>query len=212
MSSGIDDTADVIQVRRRWTLPAVLCVIAIVLSLLKAIAILAGGPSPIVMDAGQYWELGGSAATGDVFLLQHEIVYRTPIYPWFVAMHRWLPASLFCLLFSQGMLWVGTIAITSLMAGRVLPSFARRSRVSWATLAVWLLSLPMISALLYTVTTLSETLFVFLLLLHLFCVQCYFDKPTRSTAVLAGLSYAVLLLTRPIAILMWLVTLVVSIR
>ncbi|MEC8473400.1 MAG: hypothetical protein VXZ38_02005, partial [Planctomycetota bacterium] len=63
--------------------------------------------------------------------------------------------------------------------------------------------LPAISAVQYTTATLSETLFVFLLLLHLSIFLKYCQQPSMLTASWTALSFGVLVLTKPIVLMLW---------
>jgi hypothetical protein len=66
-----------------------------------------------------------------------------------------------------------------------------------------LASLPAISSLTYCSATLSETLFVFLLMLNLLAVMDYCKYGTVGRAVWVGITLAIALLTRPIVLMLW---------
>ncbi len=51
----------------------------------KVAAVLALGPASIEMDAMGYWKLSGLVIDGDLFMMGEPIAYRTPAYPWFLA-------------------------------------------------------------------------------------------------------------------------------
>ena len=63
--------------------------------------------------------------------------------------------------------------------------------------------LPAISAVQYTTAILSETLFVFLLVLHLSIFLKYCQQPSTLTATWTALSFGLLVLTKPIVLMLW---------
>ncbi|KAA5544527.1 glycosyltransferase family 39 protein [Roseiconus nitratireducens] len=174
------------------------CFVAlIVLLIAKVVGVIAQGPSPVVMDAAGYWSLGETARQGDWLLLREPIAYRTPGYPWLIAVTRAvLPDPLFWLTCLQGAMWLATVLITGLLAG----SLAQDRRAAWFVLIGATL---MISSVVYVTTVLTETLFVFLLMAHLASVVRLGRSPTIAGGVLAGLTLGLTILTRPIAMLLW---------
>ena len=155
------------------------------------------GPSPIVLDAGMYWELGGLVADGDWLLMQRPIAYRTPAYPWLIGLFRTVfEEPLFALVCFQGALWVATIGLTTAMA----IDLSGTRRIAWIVVGV---SVAMISSVTYVATVLTETLFVFLIVSHLWIVSRFCRRPTVAGGVLVGLTLGVAILTRPVAMLVW---------
>ncbi|TWT87977.1 ArnT family glycosyltransferase [Stieleria varia] len=176
----------------RFLVPFLLLTIAI-----KVAAVLAQGPSPIDGDALGYWNLSSRVLQGDWLMMGEPIAYRTPVYPWMLAAIRWVsPWPLPTLIALQGVLYMATVCITAQL-GETITGQPRAKPI------VLLFSLPMLSAITFAATMLTETLFIFLLMLHLLSVVCYSEHPTRWRALLVAASFAVLLLTRPIVILMW---------
>ncbi|MGI9474300.1 MAG: ArnT family glycosyltransferase [Rubripirellula sp.] len=170
----------------------------LLLTIIKIAAVLARGPVPIEMDASEYWKLSALVMEGDLLLSAKQIAYRTPVYPWFLAIARLIagPQALMTIIVLQGLCALGTILIAATIASRAtkLPS-----AYAW-TLIV---SLPTVSALVFGAAVLSESLFVFLMMVHLLAILDYAKYGTKSRAVWAGVTFALTLLTRPIAILLW---------
>lgn len=61
--------------------------------LLKAAIFIAAGLEQPWGDSAGYWALAGDAAAGDVWLMTSAQCSRTPGYPWFLAVCRWLFGS-----------------------------------------------------------------------------------------------------------------------
>ena len=57
------------------------------LDVLRHLLAFGDGPVPFVWDAAEYWRSGGLVAEGDWFQLRVP-AYRTPLYFYFVAIHR----------------------------------------------------------------------------------------------------------------------------
>jgi hypothetical protein len=169
----------------------------VVLLIAKVIGVVARGPSPLVLDAGHYWELGGRVAQGDVLLFGAPIAFRTPGYPWLVgAVRAWLPAPLLALVVLQGALWLGTVGLAGLLA----QNLSGRRQAMWMVLGI---AVVMLSSVTYTATVLTETLFTFLLIAHLWTVHRFVRVPSTADGVWVGLSLGLLILTRPIGLLVW---------
>ena len=171
--------------------------ILISLLLLKVIGVVMRGPSPIVLDAKGYWELGGLVADGDWLLTGKQIAFRTPGYPWLIGIIRSIFGQpLAALVGVQALLWLGTIAISAVLA----KDLSGNRNSIWIVLGC---SALMISSLVYITTVLTETMFVFTLMLHLWAVARFARQPSATSGIMMGLSLALSILTRPIAILVW---------
>ena len=169
----------------------------VALLIVKVIGVIARGPSPLVLDAGEYWALGERVAGGDVLLMGEAIAYRTPGYPWLVgAVQAVFPQPLFVLVCLQGVLWLGTIGWTALIAR----DLSERPQAVAMVLAAAVL---MVSSVTYTATVLTETLFTFLLMAHLWSVERYARAPSVVGGVWVGLTLGLTILTRPVAMLLW---------
>ena len=98
---------------------------------------------------------------GDILLTSEPIAYRTPVYPWFLAFGRLLAGehALWLITLMQGLLYVCTVYLAANLA-------LKMTKLPQSKLFTALAMLPAIS-LYYTTAILSETLFVFLLVLHL---------------------------------------------
>lgn len=163
----------------------------------KVAGVLCLGPSPIEGDALGYWRLSELAMQGDWLMRGEPIAYRTPVYPWLLAAVRTIsPWPLATVVILQGGMYVATVWIVALLAVRI-SGFQVAGAITWAA------SLPMLSAITFTSTVLTETLFVFLLVLHLLAVDQYARSPGRGRSAWAGATFALLVLTRPIAIHLW---------
>lgn len=169
----------------------------LILLVAKVIGVVARGPSPIVLDASGYWDLGQLVSQGDVLLYGDPIAYRTPAYPWMLALVDSLPTPpLLTLVCLQGAMWVATIAIVAVMAVDI----TRKQNAGWWAVGI---ACFMISSVIYISTTLTETLFVFALVAHLWSVQRFVRGPSVLGAPLVGLTLALAILTRPVAMMVW---------
>jgi hypothetical protein len=169
----------------------------VLLLITKVVAVIMRGPSPLVLDAAAYWDLGGLVSQGDWWLMAKPIAYRTPGYPWLIGSVRWIfDSPLFVLVCLQGVLWIATIILTAMMA--VDLSGDRRS--AWIVLGV---ATVMISSVTYIAAVLTETLFVFAFLLHLWMVVRFARRPSLAGGLLVGATLGLAILTRPVAMLIW---------
>ena len=148
-------------------------------------------------DARGYWEHSSLVMQGDVLMQGTAIAYRTPAYPWFLALARLISGSslLFIAIF-QGAFYLASVWMAAVLASRI-------SRHSSAKVFTLLVMLPAVSALTYVSATLTETYFVFLLMLNLITVSDYTKYETKTRAVLVGFTFGLTLLTRPVVLLIW---------
>ncbi len=177
-----------------------LVLILLALITVKAVAVIALGPVPIERDAWGYWKLSTLVMSGDWLMLADPIAYRTPIYPWFLAILRAIAGeyALPVIAIAQSVLMVASIGIAGQIAARI-------TRLPNAMVWTLLLTLPAVSAFTYNAALLSESLFIFLLMMHLLMMLHYDEEPSATRAVLGGLTFGLVLLTRPIVLLLWLV-------
>ena len=175
-----------------------LVITLILLTIIKIVAVLALGPVSIELDAFGYWKLSTLVMDGDLLMFGDLIAYRTPVYPWFLAWIRIFAGteSLRLIVCMQGLFSFATILMAATIATRItkIPS-----AFAW-TLAV---ALPSISALVFDTALLSESLFIFLFMLNLLAVLDYAKFGTSTRAAWVGITFAAVLLTRPIVILIW---------
>ncbi len=183
---------------RRDRLRNAVVLLLLVLITVKTAAVILRGPVPLERDAMGYWHLSTLVMEGDVLMLSEPIAYRTPIYPWFLAILRTVagPNSLWIISLVQGFLLVAAVAIAARLASRI-------TRLPLAALCTLIAALPGVSALTYCTAILSETLFVFLLMLNLAAVLHYAESGGMARAIWAGISFALALLTRPIVLMLW---------
>jgi hypothetical protein len=175
-----------------------LIILLLALTAAKVAAVLARGPVSIERDAWGYWRLSALAMVGDAWMLGEPIAYRTPAYPWFLALVRSCSGSsaLFVIAILQSILNIASLWI----AGRIA---VRITRLPGALPWTLLVSLPAVSALTFNAAVLSETLFVFVLMVHLLAVMDYAKYGTAGRAIWLGVTFAAALLTRPIVLLLW---------
>lgn len=177
-----------------------LCAGLVGTEIIKLALLLARGPSPMVYDAAEYWNLGVAAGRGDLLLLSEAIAYRTPVYPWFLALvQNGLGGSALC---GVILLQYVLVLATSLLTAKIV---WRTTRTPWAVVLALFLSAVAVARPRYASTVLTETFFTFLLVVHLDAVIGYCWAPQRWRAMWAGASLALCLLTRPIAMMLWLV-------
>ncbi|MEM1068087.1 MAG: hypothetical protein AAGG48_08770 [Planctomycetota bacterium] len=177
-----------------------LVLILLALIAAKAAAVVALGPVPIERDAAQYWKMSTYVMGGDWLIFAEPVAYRVPVYPWFLAIVRALagPYSLPVIVGLQ----TGMMVMSLLLAGFIA---TRITRLPSALVWTLLVALPITSAFSFSAALLTESLFIFLLMLHLCTVLHYDDRPTGWRATLLGLTFGLTLLTRPIILLLWVV-------
>ena len=175
-----------------------LLLIAMIVISIKALGVFSGGPVPLQRDSLGYWQLSTLVIQGDIFMMGDPIAYRTPGYPWFLAIVRLIGGnySLWLIALIQSILYVGSIWFAAIIAQQI-------TKLANAKLITTCCLLPAVSAIQYTTACLSETVFTFTLLVHLSSVLGYSQKPGAWKAVLLGMSYAILILIKPIALLLW---------
>ncbi len=175
-----------------------LVLILLLLIATKTAAVLLEGPVPIQRDAFGYWKLSALVMQGDLLMLQDPIAYRTPIYPWFLALLRFSSGThtLQILAIIQGIFSLGSLIIAASIAARI-------TKLPKAFALTLIVSLPIVSSLVFDAAVLSESMFIFLFMLNLLAILDYAKYGTASRASWAGFTFAMTLLTRPIVILIW---------
>jgi len=168
------------------------------LIVLKIALVIASGPMPLVMDAGQYWLLGHEVLQGDWLLRDVPIAYRTPGYPWLIAVlqQAFDDRALQALVVTQGLFYFGSVVLAGVLAMQVT------GHVNAIPIVVVIL-LPGISAVTYTTAVLTETLFTLLLMTHWVILLSYVNRPTAFRSIGVALTFAALLLTRPVVMYWW---------
>ncbi len=164
----------------------------------KTGAILLKGPVPIERDAFGYWQMSASVMEGDLLMFQNPIAYRTPVYPWFLAILRLLsgPHTLQVLAVMQGLFSFGSLVIAAFIAKRI-------TKLPKALPLTLLVGIPAVSSLVYDAAVLSESLFVFVFMMNLLAIMDYAKYGTATRAAWVGATFAITLLTRPIVLLLW---------
>lgn len=135
---------------------------------------------------------------GDVLMMQEPIAYRTPVYPWFLAACRKvaLEQPLWLISILQGTLYVGSVYLAARISLRI-------TKIPRSQTLTAIFMIPAVAAAQYTTAILSETLFVFLLLLHLLSLLNYANSPTKWRIAWSAITFAICVLTRPIVQLIW---------
>lgn len=166
----------------------------------KFAAVLAIGPASVELDAKSYWQLSDLVIDGDLFMLGKPIAYRTPIYPWFLAGVQFVfgTGALGAIVVLQALMAVATIWLAGKFAAELTQS-------AWAMPLTILVALPALSAVTYSATVLTETLFTALLMLNLWSTLMYVRAPTFGRAAICGVTYALAMLTRPVMMHLWVV-------
>lgn len=164
----------------------------------KVTGVVLRGPVAIELDANEYWRLSTVVMQGDPLLSSAPIAYRTPVYPWFVALVRMVagPYALLAISAIQGAMLIASFVIAGILAKRI-------THLPRSLPITLLISLAAISSSTFASALLSESLFVFLLMVNLLAVQRFRDRPILATSSWAALTYALALLTRPIVLLLW---------
>ncbi len=175
-----------------------LVLILLLLIAIKTAAVLLEGPVPIQRDAFGYWKLSALVMQGDLLMLQDPIAYRTPIYPWFLAILRFITGShsLQTLVVIQGIFSLGSLIIAASIAARI-------TKLPKAFALTLVVSLPIVSSLVFDAAVLSESMFIFLFMLNLLAILDYAKYGTATRALWVGFTFAMTLLTRPIVIFIW---------
>ena len=98
-----------------------LVLILFVVIVVKAAAVIALGPVPIERDAMGYWRMSTLVMGGDWLMFAEPIAYRTPGYPWFLAIVRSFAGaySLPAIVIAQSILMVASIWIGGQIAVRI---------------------------------------------------------------------------------------------
>lgn len=164
----------------------------------KVTAVVMRGPVAIELDANEYWRLSTIVMQGDLLLSSAPIAYRTPAYPWFIAAVRSVAGqySLLAISFIQAAMLVASFVIAGVLAKRI-------THLPRSLPITLLVSLAAISSATFASALLSESLFVFLLMVNLLAMQHFRERPRLATSSWAGLTYALAMLTRPIVLLLW---------
>lgn len=181
-------------------------VIVLLMTILSAVmtaAVLLEGPAAVTSDAQRYWQLGESVATGDWLLRSHPIAYRTPGYPWFIAICQVLAGShsLAMIVVLQGAMHVMLVPIGSWIAARL----AGEGRSERAAMAAAVLTAVGISRLYFARAVLSESPFLFVMMLHVACIAGLATSRAKMRwACAAGWLLGATVLVRPVGQWLWL--------
>jgi hypothetical protein len=134
----------------RWR-PVVAALLS--LELLKHAGLLSLGLAQPWSDSPLYWQLAADAAAGDVWLAKSAQAFRTPGYPWWLAVWRGLcgPVALVAVVLGQHLVVLATSWVTALLTLRVTRSAA-------AALAAWSLCAISTARPLFANWVLTETL------------------------------------------------------
>ena len=177
---------------------------------LKIALVLSQGPTEIQLDAKGYWRMSDHVVSGDVLVMDDHLLegdaaetsvpnaYRTPIYPWFLALIRLVsPRPLLTIVAIQGWMTLASLLFAGWIAARISK---QASAVNWTLLA----ALPMLSSYVFAAAILTESMFTFFLMLHLLSVLDYAKYDSKRRLVWMSVTFGLTLLTRPIVMLVWL--------
>jgi len=179
-----------------------LVLLATFVSGMLAAIVLSDGPAAVVLDAESYWQFGQSVAAGDVFMQTHLIAYRTPGYPWFVAFCQIIagPRALATLIAFQGAMCALLVPLGAWIASRI----ASPSHRDIAAITTAILTMVGISRLYFARAVLGESLFVFVMMLHIACVVGLVTGHAKLRwGLAAGLFLGLTILIRPIGQWLW---------
>jgi hypothetical protein len=163
--------------------------------LLKHAVLLGSGPIQPWPDSALYWKLGQEAATGDVWLVESRLAFRTPLYPWFLAACQRLGG--------EDALWIMALlqhamelATTPLAAATVYA--ITRSRP--AALAAYGGGLLLTARPMFANWVLTETGSTFLTTYLLFLLMRQLATPCRTSLIGSAITLGMGILLRPAAV------------
>jgi hypothetical protein len=192
---------------RRTHLSRLVIVIATLASAIATTLVLLDGPAPFILDAEAYWTYGQSVASGDWLLMHHAIAYRTPGYPWFLAMCQTLGGqyAIATMVVVQGGMCIASVPLCGWIVSNLMPPPHRS--IAFASTCV-LMALG-VSRLYFAKAALGETCFVFIMLLHLGCTTMVITSSRKYRwAIAMGGTLALMILVRPIGQWLWLAHLI----
>lgn len=162
------------------------------LELLKHLALLSLGLAQPWGDSGPYWQLAGDAAHGDIWLAVSQQAFRTPGYPWLLAIFRFLggPVALAAALIAQHLVVMLTSLATAMLARQVTKS-------DGATLLAWLLCALSTARPLYANWILTESWATLLLTVAVLQIVRAVDERRSGHLILASCCLAAGVLVRP---------------
>lgn len=165
---------------------------------------LMAGPFPLQFDSWEYWMLGRQVAAGDFLMLEEGKAFRTPVFPYFLGVIQYVMGE-----------WalLGTIVVQHILgvASTLLLGHAcfLLTRSTAATCVSMVISMACVSRVQFANHILSETLFIFLLALHLLFVIRWIMGNRARDALIAGLTLGLAILTRPVAQFLWIAELMI---
>ncbi|MDZ4688913.1 MAG: hypothetical protein SH850_27875 [Planctomycetaceae bacterium] len=160
----------------------------------KLVAFHQAGPMPRVSDAAAYWRLGTQVASGDIWMTDHAVAYRTPGYPWFLGLMQ-AACGPWAWCIAVAVQYVA-VWLTTMLTGWWTWRVTGRPWLAVAAVAVCVLSAARAS---HASILLTETLFTLWLTLTgvLLCQSAALVRP-RSTVVVAAV-WCLAWITRPVA-------------
>jgi hypothetical protein len=160
--------------------------------ILKHAALLSVGLAQPWGDSGPYWQFAQDAASGDLWLLASQQAFRTPGYPWFLAViiRACGPYALLAAVLLQHGLVLLTSWMTATLAKRVTGS-KRMALLAWGLCAI------STARPLYANWLLTETLATALLTATMLSLVRGLDEPKPWRLIVAGLWLGMGVLVRP---------------
>jgi len=158
---------------------------------------LAAGPFGLHFDATSYWRMGKALADGVGLLAADPTGFRVPGYPIFLAFFQWLfgQHALEAAIVVQNLLGMGVALMVAGLCRRV-------GGLRWLAPLGYGMAALCVGRIQYDQQVMSESLFVFLLTLHLSWLLRAQRSGKWQDALIAGLSIAAATLTRPVAALL----------
>ena len=180
----------------QWSNRAVACTMGLLVAELLKITlfVVVIGPQELRKDSLGYWNLGREVAQGDLFFTGSASTFRPPGYPWFLGAIQTISGgeSTTLAVSIQG----GIIFLTTLLTGYICWLLTKSP---WAVVASLLASLLCIDRTWYATAMMSETLFIFLMSVHVALWIRWAISPTWHAALLAAIPLALTVLTKSVA-------------
>ena len=183
---------------RKWISSILL--IALSLRILLFIGIRLNNPKRFLTntDSIQYWQIAENILNHGSFSLSNTQPIipdhsRTPLYPLFISMLKWLGSDASGIIFIQILVSVATCLIVILLTYKLVNSW-KAANLAGAIMAV---DIPSI---VYSNSLLTETVFTFLLTLSLLFLVLYFKEPEKTSPLLiSGTLMGLSILCRPVS-------------
>ena len=160
-------------------------------------------PFPVISDFLDYDQIGQSLAnTGSYITISEQQIIYPPLYPIFLALIYKIIGHSYLVVYLMQFILTGLIAgVSFLIAYQQLRLSKKVGLIVGVVVMLW----PYL--ILYSLLLSSEVLFMFFLILFIYQLFYFIEKPTKQHAILAGLAIGLAVLARPVALLLplWLI-------